>query len=63
MDIYEIGQLFRERRQFLQLKQEDLAQISGVNSRTIQQVELGKGNPSIATLEQLAAVLGLENTL
>lgn len=60
MDIYQIGAFFRERRVFLQIRQEDLSEMSGVNSRTIQQLEQGKGNPSFATLEKLASILGLE---
>lgn len=60
MDLYQLGAFFRERRIFLQIRQEDLSEMSGINSRTIQQIELGKGNPSFATLEKLATVLGLE---
>lgn len=60
MDLYQLGAFFRERRIFLQIRQEDLSEMSGINSRTIQQIELGKGNPSFATLQKLATVLGLE---
>ena len=55
----EIGDYLRQRRQFLQLKQEDLEELSGINKKTIQLVEAGKGNPSLSTLEKLADVLGL----
>lgn len=60
MTIAKIGDLFKTRREFLQLKQEDLAEMSGVTTRTINIVERGKGNPSIRTLEKLAVILGLE---
>lgn len=48
------------RREFLRLRQEDLAEMSGVAIKTIHSIETGSGNPSIGTLEKLAAVLGLE---
>ncbi|MCO5238143.1 MAG: helix-turn-helix domain-containing protein [Chitinophagaceae bacterium] len=60
MDIAEIGSLFKKRREFLSLKQEDLAEMSGITTRTINIVETGVGNPSLKTLEKLALVLGLE---
>lgn len=60
MESVEIGKNFRLRREFLNLRQEDLAEMSGVNTRTIHQVENGTGNPSIQTLEKLATILGME---
>lgn len=60
MNIEQIGKIFRQRREFLQIRQEDLGEMSGVNTRTINQVENGTGNPAIGTLEKLALVLGLE---
>ena len=60
MNLLEIGELFRKRRSSLGLRQEDLSEMSGINMRTIQHLEAGKGNPSIATLEKLAFILGLE---
>ena len=44
----------------LDLRQEDLAEMSGVTSRTIYQLENGAGNPSLQTLEKLFRILGLE---
>ena len=60
MNLTEIGGLFKTRREFLDLKQEDLAEMSGITTRTINIVENGTGNPSVKTLEKLALVLGLE---
>lgn len=57
--INEIGEKFRERRELLGILQTRLALISGVNTRTIQLVENGKGNPSLETLSNLADTLGL----
>lgn len=59
----EIGQLIIQRRELLQLRQEDLAEMSGVAIKTIHLIETGSGNPSIATIEKIATVLGLELTL
>jgi transcriptional regulator with XRE-family HTH domain len=60
MNLIKIGELYRKRRTTLGIRQEDLSEMSGVNMRTIQQVEMGKGNPSFATLEKIAFILGLE---
>lgn len=53
----------KERRQLLGITQQDLADISGVGLRTIKQIEIGKGNPSVKTLTQLLDVLGMELNL
>jgi transcriptional regulator with XRE-family HTH domain len=60
MELEDLGRKIRERREFLNLKQEDLAEISGVAIKTIYAIELGKGNPSSKTLMKLLNVLGME---
>ena len=60
MNIEEMGKALKFRREFLNLRQEDLAEMSGITSRTIHLVETGTGNPSVETLEKLATVLGME---
>jgi transcriptional regulator with XRE-family HTH domain len=55
-----IGHVLRKRRELLGLLQPQLAAISGVSIRTIQLVEMGKGNPSLDTLIKLADPLGLQ---
>lgn len=60
MDLYN---RIKERRQLLGITQQDLADISGVGLRTIKQIEIGKGNPSVKTLTQLLDVLGMELNL
>ena len=57
--ISEIGATIRKRRELLGLLQPQLASISGVSTRTIQLVEMGKANPSIDTLIKIADPLGL----
>jgi len=50
----------KARREVLSLTQEALADLSGVGLRTLKQLESGKGNPTLLTIEKLADVLGLE---
>lgn len=51
---------FKNRREELQVTQETLADISGVGLRTLKQLERGKGNPTLETLNKLADALGME---
>ena len=60
MHFNEIIQTIKERREMLQVTQETLAEISGVGLRTLKQIESGKGNPTLHTLQKLTEVLGLE---
>lgn len=53
-------QQLKARREVLSLTQEALAELSGVGLRTLKQLESGKGNPTLLTIEKLADVLGLE---
>jgi transcriptional regulator with XRE-family HTH domain len=53
-------QQLKARREVLSLTQEALADLSGVGLRTLKQLESGKGNPTMLTIEKLADVLGLE---
>jgi len=57
--IVKIGGKIRQRRELLGLLQPQLSVLSGVNTRTIQLVEQGKGNPSLETLFRLIDPLGL----
>lgn len=60
MDVAEIGLMIRKRREFLNLRQEDLAELSKLGNKTINMIEQGTGNPSFKTLQKVAEVLGLE---
>jgi transcriptional regulator with XRE-family HTH domain len=55
-----IIETLKNRRIRLQVNQESLALLSDVSLRTIKQIESGKGNPTIETIQKLADVLGLE---
>ena len=60
MLVPEIGKTIKLRREFLHLKQSDLAEMSGVTIKTIHLIESGTGNPSLETIEKIAHVLGME---
>ncbi|QSE99319.1 helix-turn-helix transcriptional regulator [Fulvivirga lutea] len=60
MDIKKIGETVKERRKFLKITQEDLAEISGISERTLRDIEKGSANPELASLMKLCEVLGLE---
>ncbi|GAB6012512.1 helix-turn-helix domain-containing protein [Viscerimonas tarda] len=53
-------QIFKERRSTLGITQQDLADISGVGLRTIKQIETGKANPAMNTVQKIIGVLGME---
>ncbi len=58
-EITKVGETIRKRRELVGLLQPQLAAISGVSTRTIQLVEMGKANPSLETLIKIADPLGL----
>ncbi len=58
--LMEIGNILRNRRQTLRTTQQTLAEMSGVSVRMIKAIEGGYANPSIATLEKILNVLGLQ---
>lgn len=59
----DIAKDIKERRSQLGISQQDLAEISEVSLATIKDIERGKGNPSLTTLEKIADVLGMELVL
>ena len=52
----------RNRRKYRNLKQGDLAELAGITQRTLNDIELEKGNPSYATIEKLLDILGYKLT-
>lgn len=63
MDHSAIGHIIQQRRAELSILQEDLAEMTGITTKTIYLIENGKGNPSLTTLCKLLEVLGLEITV
>jgi hypothetical protein len=60
MNLEQLGNIIRERRNEFSWSQEILSNRSDVAIKTIHSVELGKANPSINTLEKILENLGLE---
>lgn len=60
MHYQEIINMIKARRAALQVTQEDVAKLSGVSLRTIKQIEAGKGNPTLLSIQKIADVLGME---
>lgn len=52
--------IIKERRNLLELTQQDLADYTGLSLRIVKSIEAGKGNPSVSTLSKIADTLGLE---
>lgn len=61
--VMEVGSILRNRRQTLRTTQQTLSDMSGVSVRMIKAIEGGYANPSIATLEKILNVLGLQLTI
>ncbi len=55
-----IGKTIKKRRKELSLELKDLQDYSGVNYVSISDIENGKANPTVKTLEKLVDVLGME---
>lgn len=55
-----IAEIIKQSRTNLGISQTDLAEISEVSLATIKDIERGKGNPSLSTIEKIADTLGLE---
>jgi len=52
----------KERRGFLRISQQELAEMADVGLATVKDIERGKANPSLLTIEKICEVLGLEMT-
>jgi transcriptional regulator with XRE-family HTH domain len=59
MNNQQIGKIVQERRDYLNLTQKDVAEMSGITFKSISEIELGRRNPSINTLNRVLDVLGL----
>lgn len=52
--------MIKLRRKTLGITQQDLAEIGGISLATIKDIERGKGNPSLNTINKITDVLGME---
>ena len=55
-----LGKQIRDRRNYLNITQVDLAEIAGVSLRSLIDIEQGKGNPSLNQLMKILDVLGMK---
>lgn len=56
----ELREVMKERREKLKLTQLDLSELAQVGLATVKDIERGKGNPSLSTVEKILLVLGME---
>ena len=56
----ELGQKIRDRRKIMSVSQSQLAIYTGLSVVTLSQIERGKGNPSLDTLDEIFHYLNLE---
>lgn len=55
-----IQEVMKDQRKKLGITQQDLAEMAEIGITTIKQIEAGKGNPSLSTVEKIMEVLGME---
>lgn len=55
-----IKEVMKTQRKKLGISQLDLAEMAEVGITTVKQIEAGKGNPSLSTVEKIMEVLGME---
>jgi len=63
MNTAQLGQDLRARRRRLGLDQRALAEIAQVSVHSLSDIESGKGNPTLGTVERLCLALGLDLVL
>lgn len=56
----ELKDIMKQRRETLALTQQDLAEMAQVGLATIKDIERGKGNPALNTINKILDILGLE---
>ena len=56
----ELNEVIKSHRKVLAISQLDLAEMAEVRLATVKDIERGKGNPSLSTVNKLLGVLGLE---
>jgi transcriptional regulator with XRE-family HTH domain len=56
----DLVQTMKSRRKTLGISQQDLAEIAEVSLATVKDIERGRGNPSLRTVQKILDVLGME---
>ncbi len=60
MNLLQIGEIIKERRNSLRINQLNLAEMAGISKNTLYKIERGQANPTIEVLKKIADILGLE---
>ena len=60
MNTQDIGNIVKARRRFLGVDQKSVGELAEVSIHTLSDIESGKGNPTVALLNRIAAVLGMD---
>jgi len=60
MLVEHIGQIIKNRRKELNITQPHLAELAQISTNTLYKLEKGQGNQSIAIINQLMEILGME---
>ena len=55
-----LKEVMKSRRKTISISQLDLAEMAEVSLATVKDIERGKGNPSLATVNKIIEVLGME---
>lgn len=56
----ELREIMKQRREKFGLSQLDLAEMAGVSLASVKDIERGRGNPTIATVQKILEVIGME---
>jgi transcriptional regulator with XRE-family HTH domain len=60
MNTEAIGNVIKKRRVMLKVSQQSLSEISGLSVHALSDIESGKGNPTIKSLNCVLEVMGLK---
>ncbi len=60
MNLIEIGEEIKKRRNVLKITQPHLAEMAEISESTILRIEKGQANPTLEVLKKIADILGLE---
>ena len=60
MNVKDTGELMKKRRAALGIDQRTLSEISGIAVHTLSNIEAGKGNPTVDTLDRVLHAMGME---
>jgi predicted transcriptional regulator len=56
----ELRETMKKRREELRISQLDLAEMAGISLASVKDIERGKANPTLSTVQKILMVLGME---